>query len=59
MRTFVSLEDARLQRDQHARANVITQRDGSYEMHARNAELLARGKGCRHHVAAGMPARRP
>ena len=59
VRTFMRLEDAGLQCHEHARPHVITQRDGSHEMHARDAELLADGKRRRYDIAAGMPARWP
>jgi hypothetical protein len=53
------VKDTGTQCRQHARADVVTQRDGSHEMRAGDVEIFAKSKRGRHHIAAWMPSGRP
>jgi hypothetical protein len=56
---FVGFEHTGTQRGEHAGADVVSQRHGSYIVHAGNAELLAESERGGHDVTAWMPTGRP
>ena len=45
--------------DEHARPDVVAERDGSHQARAARPELFADRERCGHRVAAGMPSARP
>jgi hypothetical protein len=59
MRALVSFRDARTKSDQDARANVVAEGNGAYEMHAADPELFSSGQRGGDNIAARMPASGP
>jgi hypothetical protein len=59
VRGLMTVSEAGPQRDQHARADVVAERDGAEQVNPADTEPLADRERGGHHVTARMPAARP